>query len=366
VNAREAYIALNMIPGVGPVGVRSLVSVLGGPEAIFEAGADDLRRAPGVGRELAAQILNQRDKIDVSREVGQAEQLGARLVTQVDAEYPKPLLAIHDPPLALYVAGTLESRDEHAIAVVGSRRTTHYGSETAERLACQLAQSGFTVVSGLARGIDTAAHRGALKGHGRTLAVLGGGMNCLFPPENAELAKAIVAQGAVITEYPLGREPDKTTFPYRNRIVSGLSLGVVVVEAGVTSGAMITAGQAAEQGRTVFAVPGRVDSIGSQGPHRLIKDGARLVETVEDILQEYDQLIPQTPQAAQGSAAAPRFSEDEARVLALLEDEKELDVDSLIRQTGLGAAAISSLLIGLEMKRAVKMVPGHRVVLRQK
>ena len=223
------------------------------------------RQGPDVGDQYRSEIFFH------TPEQEKAARLGARLVTPVDAEYPKRLLQIYDPPLALYVQGEIQSRDERGVAIVGSRRTTHYGREVAERLAMQLAQDGVTVLSGLARGIDTAAHSGALKGKGRTLAVLGGGLDCLFPPENAELAAAIARQGAVVTEYPIGREPDKTTFPVRNRIVSGISMGVVVVEADVTSGAMITARQALEQGRTVFAVPGRVDSFGSRGPHQLIK-----------------------------------------------------------------------------------------------
>lgn len=360
-NSRTAYIALNMIPGIGPVGVRVLVSRLGSPEAIFAAGVAELAEVPGVARDQVAALVAQRERVDPDGEEQRAAALGARLVTPVDEEYPRPLRTIHDPPLALYVVGTLQARDEHAVALVGSRRTTHYGSETAERLAYQLAAQGVTVVSGLARGIDTAAHRGALKAGGRTLAVLGGGLDCLFPPENAVLAQQIERQGAVLTEYPLGRQPDKTTFPYRNRIISGLALGVVVVEAGVTSGAMITAAQAAEQGRTVFAVPGRIDSIGSQGPHRLLKEGAKLVETVDDILEEFGELIrvPRTAQAAGG--ARPQLSAQESALLAVLENEKEMDIDALIRRADLKPAEVGALLIGLEMKRLVRMLPGRRV-----
>jgi len=281
----------------------------------------------------------------------------------VDAEYPKRLLQIYDPPLALYVQGTLESRDEHGIAIVGSRRTSHYGLETAERLAFQLAQSGVTVISGLARGIDTAAHRGALKGQGRTLAVLGGGLDCLFPSENAALAEQIKKQGAVISEYPMGRQPDKTTFPVRNRIVSGLSQGVTVVEADVTSGAMITARQALEQGRTVFAVPGRIDSFGARGPHKLIKDGARLVQSVEDILEEMGSLLPPAAKSAE-PAARPSLTEAESALVAIISEDGEVELDSLIRQSGRMASEISALLLGLEMKRVVKMLPGQRVGLR--
>ncbi len=363
--SREAYIALNMMQGVGPVTVRTLVAALGAPERILEADRAALLAVAGVGGDMAGKILAQRDALDAVAEQEKAARLGARLVTPVDAEYPKRLLQIYDPPLALYVQGEIQSRDERGVAIVGSRRTTHYGREVAERLAMQLAQDGVTVLSGLARGIDTAAHSGALKGKGRTLAVLGGGLDCLFPPENAELAAAIARQGAVVTEYPIGREPDKTTFPVRNRIVSGISMGVVVVEADVTSGAMITARQALEQGRTVFAVPGRVDSFGSRGPHQLIKAGARLVEGVEDILEELGQLLP--PGAGKQKpdpTASPRYTKDEQVLADLIASEGEMDVDSLIRLSKRKAWEVSALLLGLEMKRAIKMLPGQRVAMR--
>jgi DNA processing protein len=368
-DSRQAYIALNMMQGIGPVRVRTLVAALGSPEAVLAADREALLAVVGVGADTVSKIVDQRARIDVAREEEQAGALGARLVTPVDAEYPKRLLQIYDPPMALYVQGTLQARDEHGVALVGSRRTSHYGLETAERLAFRLAENGVTVVSGLARGIDTAAHRGALKGRGRTVAVLGGGLDCLFPPENAGLAKEISGQGSVMSEYLMGRQPDKTTFPVRNRIVSGLSLGVVVVEADVTSGAMITANQAMEQGRTVFAVPGRIDSIGARGPHKLIKSGARLVESVDDILEELETLLPKAPARPAAEAgtggSGPRFTPEENTLLALIEPEGELDVDGLIRGSGFKASEVSVLLLGLEMKRAVKMLPGQRVGLRR-
>jgi len=281
----------------------------------------------------------------------------------VDAEYPKRLLQIYDPPLALYVQGALQLRDEHGVAIVGSRRTSHYGLETAERLAVQLAQSGVTVISGLARGIDTAAHKGAIKGQGRTVAVLGGALDCMFPPENADLAIQIARQGAVLSEYPMGRQPDKTTFPVRNRIVSGLSKGVTVVEADVASGAMITAHQAVDQGRTVFAVPGRIDSFGARGPHKLIKNGAKLVESVEDILEELGCLIPTS--RAEGTSVLASLTEAEAGLVTLIAEDGEVELDALIRRSGRKPSEISALLLGLELKRVVKMLSGQRVALKR-
>ncbi len=354
-----------MIDKLGPVRVRSLIAALGSPEAIFAAGPDELMKAGGVGRDLAAGIVEQRGRADAGREEERAAKLGARLVTPVDGEYPEPLKAIHDPPLALYVRGALEAKDRHAVAVVGTRHATHYGLTVADRLGYQLAKVGFTVVSGLARGIDTAAHRGALKGGGRTLAVLGSALDKLYPPENEALAKEIAEHGAVISEYTLGREPDRTTFPYRNRVVSGLSMGVVVVEAGRNSGALMTADQALEQGRSVFAVPGRIDSAASKGAHQLIRNGARLVDDVDDILQEFEFLIP--PEKKKQAKAlderpATQLSIDEQSVVRALW-EGALDVDALIRKAGLKTAALNSLLIGLEMKRVVRMLPGRMVEL---
>ena len=363
-DSRQAYITLNMMQGVGPVTVRTLVAALGSVDSILQAEKSQLEGVSGVGRDMIGRILDQRGRLDPVKEEAAAAAVGAHIITPVDAEYPRRLLQIYDPPLALYIQGTLQSRDEHGVAMVGSRRTSHYGVETAERLAFQLAESGLTVISGLARGIDTAAHRGALKARGRTLAVLGGALDCLFPPENAELAKQISAQGAVVSEYPMGRQPDKTTFPVRNRIVSGISTGVVVVECDVASGAMITARLAMEQGRTVFAVPGRIDTFGARGPHKLIRDGACLVQSVEDILHELNCLIPTPAKSAGVAVKRPPLTESEDTLVGIITEDGEIDLDGLVRRSGRRPAEISALLLGLEMKRVVKMLPGQRVGLR--
>lgn len=362
---REAYIALNLMDNVGPVRVRAMAAALGSLEAIFRAGREELTRAEGVGAEVARAIVEQRDEVDPADEVRKAGSLGCRLVTPADPDYPEPLRSLHGPPLALYVRGTLEPHDRHAVAVVGTRHATNYGMTVADRLGYQLAKVGFTVVSGLARGIDTAAHRGALKGGGRTLAVLGSAIDRLYPAENEGLAKEISAHGAVISEYALGREPDRTTFPYRNRIVSGLSMGVVVAEAGLGSGALHTAEQALEQGRSVFAVPGRVDVPSAKGSNRLIKSGARLVDDIDDILQEFEFLIPpekkRQAKKLDERPDVPLTPEEQAVVKALWEGA--LDVDALTRKAGVKAGPLGSLLIGLEMKRVVRMLPGRVVEL---
>jgi DNA processing protein len=358
-----------MITELGPVTVRNLAERLGAVEAVLEAGEAELVQAKGVGPERAKAIIRQRDELDVDAEIRAAKSHGARIITPVDDEYPPALKTIHDPPLALYVVGEILPQDKHAVALIGSRRCTVYGRQVADRLAFQLAKIGYTVVSGLARGIDTAAHEGALKGKGRTLAVLGGAIDCLYPAENEELAKRIARKkGAVISEYPLGREPDRTTFPYRNRIVSGISQGVVVVEASRNSGSLITVDAALEHGRAVFAVPGRIDSPYAQGCHMLIKNGARLVENVDDIVEEFEMLIPpEKKQQAETMKKRPdvQLTADEERVVRSL-GHGQLDIDELSREAGLKSHVVASLLLGLEMKRVVRMLPGRKVELAVK
>lgn len=363
---REATIALNMIEGLGPVKVRALIDVLGSPSALFDPDVSDLRMVKGFGSKLSKQVLARRYEVDIEGELRRAKELGVRILTSLDDEYPESLKTIYDPPLVLYVRGEILAQDRHALAMIGSRKCTHYGLNVTDRLAYQLAQTGFTVVSGLARGIDSAAHEGALKAGGRTIAVLGSAMDELYPPENAELADAIAKSGAVISEYPFGRQADRQTFPYRNRIVSGLSMGVIVVESGAKSGSLHTADAAVEQGRSVFAVPGRVDSPASKGTNRLIKNGAKLVDNVDDILEEFELLIPPEAVDRPGEQLAARpdvpLSEEEQTLVTLLWNEG-MDVDSLARTTGLPSAKVSALLIGLEMKRVVNMLPGRVVEL---
>jgi DNA processing protein len=363
---REAYIALNMIEGLGPARVRALIDVLGSPSALFDPELTDLRSVKGFGEKLSEAVLSRRSQVDPQAEMEKASDMGVRIFTPLDAEYPDTLKAIYDPPLALYVRGELLPCDGHALAMVGSRKCTHYGLNVTDRLAYQLAQTGFTVVSGLARGIDTAAHEGALKAGGRTIAVLGSALDELYPPENAELADDIAHRGAVISEYPFGRQADRMTFPYRNRIISGLSMGVIVVESGAKSGSLHTADAAAEQGRSIFAVPGRIDSPASKGTNRLIKNGAKLVDNVDDILEEFELLVPagqlQKPREAPSARPEVPLTDDEQALVKLLWNES-MDVDSLARAAGLPSARVSALLIGLEMKRVVNMLPGRIVEL---
>lgn len=363
-NEREAYIALNMMEGIGPVTVRALVEELGSVEAIFDASAIQLARVSGVGQATADRICRNAREVDVVKEIDSAAETGTRIIAYSESEYPEQLRTIYSPPLALYIRGELRRGDIHSIAVVGTRRVSHYGRYCTEKLSSQLANSGYTIVSGLARGVDTVAHESALAAGGRTIAVMGSGMNHIFPESNSDLAEKIAESGAVLTEFPLGRQPDKTTFPMRNRIVSGLSVGVLVVEAGIKSGAIITANQALEQGRSVFAVPGRIDSSLSKGTHDLIRNGARLVEDAEDILAEYEFLPYAVPMAAHSTKRRePELSADEKKLLDLLADG-ESDIDTLTRRSGFDAASVGSLLLSLEMKKTVKMLPGRIVELR--
>jgi len=358
---REAFIALNMIEGVGPVRARTLLEHFGDAPKILAASKSELLRVRNIGEETAAAIAGWEKSTDLAGELKRIADFGCHILIQSDDSYPESLRQIYDPPLVLYVKGELSVKDKNAVAMVGSRQTTHYGIETARKLAYQLAYVGVTVVSGGARGIDTAAHQGALSAKGRTIAVLGTGINLIFPGENAELFERIAANGAVITQFPFNRPADKQSFPIRNRIVAGMTLGTVVVEASLSSGALITANFATEYGRQVFAVPGRIDSPRSKGCHDLIKKGAKLCEGVEDILSEFEYLFPASNRPPSpnetGVLPAMELSENEKLVYDSLGNE-ELAIDEVIRKCGLPSSAVSVALFSLEMKRLVKQLPG--------
>lgn len=361
VNSKEAFIALNMIEHVGPIRVRHLLQHFGAPEQILAASEAQLGRVPGIGAETARAIAAWETTIDLAGELRRIRESGCQVYIQPDEAYPASLREIYDPPIVLYAFGRLEARDRHAVAVVGSRLTTPYGMETARRFSWQLAQAGVTVVSGGARGIDTAAHQGALSGGGRTIAVLGTGINRVFPPENAELFTRIAARGAVITQFPFDRQADKQTFPIRNRIVAGMTLGTLVVEANLTSGALITAGMAVEAGRQVFAVPGRIDSPRSRGCHELIKKGAKLCEGIEDILTEFEYLFPPAKvrsAAPADNADAGSLSAEEVAVLGAI-PVGGAQMEEIIAASGLETARVSVVLLGLELKRWVRQHPGR-------
>lgn len=373
---RERLILLNLIPDIGSTRLRRLLDTLGTLDRVWAADAQTLQRVEGMGPTLAQRFVAARDHEQLLRsEVARATQLGVRFLTLEDAEYPASLRTIHDPPLALSLRGTWQAADAVAVGIVGARRASAYGLACAERLAHDLALRGITVVSGLARGIDAAAHRGALRAGGRTVAVLGSGLGCLYPPEHESLAAQIAQRGAVLSEYPIDARPLPAHFPRRNRLISGLSLGIIVVEAAQRSGALITADCALEQGREVFAVPGPMTSVTSQGTHQLLKQGARLVTCVEDILEEL-RLVP-VPSATQPAAtpqeqhAAPRpepehspaqLPEPERCVLACVSAREPQHIDAIAAHSGVGMPAVSSILLQLELKRLIQQLPGKQFV----
>ena len=363
-NNRQRLMLLNLIPDVGSTRLRRLLDHFGDLDRVWSASAQDLQQVEGIGPRIAQQLAaGCRDERRLEEELALARRQGVTIITLEDAEYPKALREIPDPPLALYIRGRLLS-DEAAVAIVGSRRASLYGLETAERLAYDLALRGVTVVSGLARGIDGAAHRGALKAQGRTVAVLGNGLSRIYPPEHESLAEQTAAQGAVISEYPMVMAPLAQNFPRRNRLISGLSLGVVIVEASQRSGALITCDCALEQGREVFAVPGPITRVTSQGTHQLLKQGAKLVTSVEDILEEL-RLSPQPAMAAAGEAREPldrrrALPASESRVFSCMSDHEPRDIDTIAIDTGLAAREVSSLLLQLEVKHLVRQLPGKQ------
>jgi DNA processing protein len=365
-NSREAFLALTLLPRVGPVTIRRLLDHFLEPEAVFRAGERALQAVEGIGPAMAKVIHGWENEIDLTREKRRIREIGANFVTIREECYPTLLKEIHDPPPGLYVLGELTERDHHAVAVVGSRRSTHYGNSCARKLSFQLAAAGITVVSGLARGIDTAAHEGAVEANGRTIAVIGCGLGKIYPPENEALARRIAnGHGAVISEFPIDQIPDKTTFPMRNRIVSGLSRGLLVVECPAWSGAMITANLAAEHGRNVYAVPGPIDRPSSEGCHKLLKDGAKLVTTADDILEDFSWLLPPSEipgfkesQESQKAANRPPLEGDDAIIFEAI-DATESHIDEIISRTGLPASTVSVTLLKMELKRLVKQLPGQ-------
>lgn len=362
-NATEACIALNMLPTVGPVRLRKLLEVFGQPEKVLAAKRSDLRKVEGIGNEVADQISNWESTIDLAAELQRVRDFGVTVITQSSPSYPRSLREIHAPPIVVYVWGELQERDHHAIGIIGARRTTFYGTESAKKLSYQLAYAGLTVISGLARGIDTAAHHGALAAKGRTIAVIGSGLAKLYPPENAALAEKIRnGNGAVVSEFSMDIEPDRQTFPMRNRIISGWSHGILVVEAGLNSGALITAAQALEQGRSVYAVPGHINAPSAMGSNRLIQQGAKLVIDASDILEDLEILVPETkPSPEAATRALPPLSQEERRVYEAI-DATETSIDDIAARSDLPSAAVSSTLLQLELKRLVKQLPGKYFV----
>jgi DNA processing protein len=366
---RLSALRLHLATGIGPRLFSALVERFGSAQAAAEASAGELAQTPGIGEESAQKIRESLDRAEPEAELERARAAGVQLVFRGEADYPIALAYLTDAPPALYVKGNLVAEDAQAVGVVGMRKCSLYGQDQAERIAGGLARAGFTIISGLARGIDSAAHRGALAAGGRTIAVLGNGLATVYPPENGRLADAVAAQGALVSEFPMETAPQAENFPRRNRILAALGLGVVVVEAGARSGALITARLAAELGKEVFAVPNRVDAPGAAGVHALIRDGAKLVESVADILDEFPDLEVEpaagedAPRQA-GLTLKANLSAEEARLMEVLDGEPA-PLETLADRAGLNAPQAAGAMTLLELKGLVRALPGGRFLRRQ-
>lgn len=368
---------LHLVPGIGPRTTQTLLEAFGSPARALAATEAELLSVDGVGPKLARAVRAARGSNEAIAELTRCREIGANVIARGTEGYPHLLAEIPDAPAVLYSRGELLPQDEIAVAIVGSRRCTYYGISQAEKIAGGLARAGLTVISGLAKGIDAAAHRAALTAGGRTLAVTATGLETVYPCEHVELADQVAAQGAILTEFKLSQKPLAGLFPQRNRVISGLSLGVIVIEASRKSGALHTARHATEQNRDVFAVPGRIDSAASDGCHDLIRDGATLIRGVDDVLQHLGPLLRPvmlTTNARLKGSEASSGSKREVRSVAelsLTEQERcVLDrvtgdpspIDTILANTGLAPPRVLATLTVLEMKRLVRRLPGNLVV----
>ncbi|MBX9678339.1 MAG: DNA-processing protein DprA [Gemmataceae bacterium] len=363
-------LALNLAHGIGPKTLNALLEKFGSASAVRDASPAELAEMPYMGRAVAEKLHTAFASRDVDAEIEELQKHGAKLLRLGSPEYPAALAEVPVPPRLLYVRGELLPRDREAVAIVGSRSCTSYGRKAAERIAYDLARAGVTIISGLARGIDGCAHRGALDAGGRTIAVMAGGLSKIYPPEHKELAAEVMAHGALISESAMKMDPLAGMFPARNRIISGLSRGVILVEANEKSGALITAHHAAEQGREVFAVPGQVDSSASEGTLRLLRQGAKLVRHAKDVLDDLAGLAPLTPVTEPGKrppdveapSARPNvrpvgMTEAEATVWEMLDAART--IDEVCRHLGKSMGELASLLMTMEIRRLVRRLPGN-------
>jgi DNA processing protein len=363
-DSKMSWLALKMIPNLGNITYKRLLERFGDPDTVFEAELDDLLKVDGLRVDMAKRIRNKAWEGLPERELSVLQSRGIRLITMADASYPIELREIHDPPPLLYLKGNEMPQSQVKVSVVGSRNPSHYGLNVTEKICQGLAKREITVVSGMATGIDSAAHWGCLRAGGFTVAVLGSGIDIIYPESNWKLFAHIAERGAVITEFPLGSPPEAKNFPIRNRIISGLSKAVVVVEATKRSGSLITASLALDQGREVLAVPGSIDSFKSTGTHLLIKQGAKLVENADDIAQQLglDAFYPS--QIATGKPAnSSHLQEDEKRVYEIL-SHYPLHIDYIARQVNLDSAMVAALLTALELRGIVRQLPGKMFVLQ--
>ncbi len=355
----QYWLALNFLSDVGPVMAKRLLSVFGSPGNIFKMSFGELKKVNGIGESRARSIAGFNQWETIRREIVRAERSNIRLIPFNDSAYPEGLRHIYDAPIVLYAKGNFTETDKYAIAMVGSRRASAYGMQTAEKISYELAASGLTVVSGMARGIDTASHKGSLEAGGRTVAVLGSGIDIPYPASNRNLVKMIESSGAVISEFPLGTIPNRENFPRRNRIISALSLGVIVVEATIDSGSLITVGYALEQGKEVFAVPGNITSKNSKGTNDLIKKGARLVESADEVIDELRSQIKGILKEEKPDNETKLYSmnQDEKTICNYLSHEPK-HIDSIIRGINMSTGRALSILLNLELKGIIRQADG--------
>jgi DNA processing protein len=354
------WIALTRVKGLGCASFKKLAVRFADPTQALSASSVELAEIDGLGNEVVDGLRRFSAWKEVDEELRRVREAGVSIVTFGDPRYPGRLRSIADPPPLLYVKGDLRSEDDKAVSIVGSRSSSEYGCRVARDLARGLAALGFTVVSGMARGIDGTAHESALVAGGRTLAVLGSGVDRVYPSEHQKLYERIASQGAVLSELPLGTRPMAFNFPARNRLISGLSLGVVIVEATEKSGSLITAALAVEQGREVFAVPGEVGSSRSRGAHKLIRQGAKLVETVNDIVEEIAPQLAQRGVTAASKHDLPEGAGTETRQIFALLQERALQIDEVIEGSGLRPSRVSQILLELELQGFLRQLPGQR------
>jgi len=358
-NDFESLVSLNIIPQIGSARLENLLKVFKKPEAIFKAGRKDLTAV--VGEKISANIVSF-DRRLLENDLALAKKADLKIITLFDQDYPSALKEIPGRPIVLYVLGSITARDNLAVGIVGSRQASFYGLSQAEKFAGQLAAQGITIVSGMARGVDTYAHRGALKAKGRTIAVMGSGFSYIYPVENADLAKAIASSGAVVSEFPMETNPLAQNFPRRNRLISGLSLGVLITEAARNSGALITADFALEQGREVFALPGRIDSSGSIGANTLIKQGAKLVTCCDDIFEELNLAVADKKEI-NIPVVRPEIECANAKEEGLVYNcigPQPVAIDDLVEKTSLSSSQIAILVLKLQFKKLIRELPGKQ------
>ncbi len=360
-NSLKYWLSWNKIPDIGPKRFYKLLEYFGSTDAAWQAKSGEISKVLNLSPKIASRLFEEKNNIIPEQELDLIHKNKINVLIIEDILYPENLKTIHYPPPVLYFKGTIVESDKNSISIVGTRKATYYGKMVAEKLSKDLALTGLTIISGMARGIDTAAHKGALSVNGRTIAVLGCGIDHIYPPENRRLAQEIQESGAILSEFPLSTLPERQNFPRRNRIISGLSLGTVVVEAAEKSGALITADFALEQGREVFAIPGNINSPLSNGSHNLIKQGAKLVDNYQDILEEIHVALPRKTAEKEMVKENTSLKEEEKTIYQIITKEP-IQIDEIIGASKLSAGKVSEILLSLELQDLIKEIEGKRFI----